>query len=135
MTPASAGVAGGATVSSSSLGTATPADLIPLLTGLYRDKRHRRGLLVVHARPEWDGTALRVDELTVPVHCCRTVLEIRDVLRHRMVLSYEALAEDLTPDDLLEPLVAAVPQPPIVMRDRVEGRAPVDELAYQRPTT
>lgn len=83
MTPASAGVAGGATVSSSSLGTATPADLIPLLTGLYRDKRHRRGLLVVHARPEWDGTALRVDELTVPVHCCRTVLEIRDVLRHR----------------------------------------------------
>ena len=58
-----------------------------------------------------------------------------DVLRHRMVLSYEALAEDLTPDDLLEPLVAAVPQPPIVMRDRVEERAPVDELAYQRPTT
>ncbi|WP_291081259.1 BREX-2 system phosphatase PglZ [Dietzia sp. UBA5065] len=102
MTPASAGVAGGATVSSSSLGTATPADLIPLLTGLYRDKRHRRGLLVVHARPEWDGTALRVDELTVPVHCCRTVLEIRDVLRHRNdpEVPWRVLLTDLHDDQI-----------------------------------
>ena len=82
MTPASAGLAGSVT-SSSSLGTATAADLIPLLHGLYRDKQHKRGLLVMHARPEWDGTELRVDNLTVPVHCCRTVLEIRDVVRHR----------------------------------------------------
>ncbi|WP_216693311.1 BREX-2 system phosphatase PglZ [Dietzia psychralcaliphila] len=82
MTPASAGLAGSVS-SSSSLGTATPADLIPLLHGLYRDKQHKRGLLVMHARPEWDGTELRVDDLTVPVHCCRTVLEIRDVVRHR----------------------------------------------------
>ncbi|MEX6465488.1 BREX-2 system phosphatase PglZ [Dietzia cinnamea] len=83
MTGVSAGLAGGGTTSSSSLGTATAADLVPLLGGLYRDKKHRRGLLVMHARPEWDGTALRVDDLTVPVHCCRTVLEIRDVVRHR----------------------------------------------------
>ena len=30
----------------------------------------------------------------------------RDVLRHRMVLSYEALADDVSPDDLLDPLLA-----------------------------
>lgn len=82
MTPASAGLAGSVN-SSSTLGTATAADLVPLLHGLYRDKQHKRGLLVMHARPEWDGTELRVDDLTVPVHCCRTVLEIRDVVRHR----------------------------------------------------
>jgi MoxR-like ATPase len=34
-----------------------------------------------------------------------------DVLRHRIVLSYEALADDVTPDDLLGPLLSAVPLP------------------------
>ena len=33
----------------------------------------------------------------------------RDVLRHRIVLSYEALADDVSPDDLLGPLLAAIP--------------------------
>ena len=36
----------------------------------------------------------------------------RDVLRHRIVLSYEALADDIAPDDLLDPLLAADPTPP-----------------------
>jgi MoxR-like ATPase len=36
-----------------------------------------------------------------------------DVLRHRIVLSYEALADDVSTDDLLGPLVAAVPLPVI----------------------
>jgi MoxR-like ATPase len=35
----------------------------------------------------------------------------RDVLRHRIVLSYEALADDVSPDDVLSPLLAAVPVP------------------------
>ena len=35
----------------------------------------------------------------------------RDVLRHRIVLSYEALAEDLSADDLLTPILEAVPVP------------------------
>ena len=35
----------------------------------------------------------------------------RDVLRHRVVLSYEALADDVAPDDVLDPLLAAVPLP------------------------
>jgi MoxR-like ATPase len=34
-----------------------------------------------------------------------------DVLRHRMVLSYEALADDVSADDLLGPILAAVPLP------------------------
>jgi MoxR-like ATPase len=37
----------------------------------------------------------------------------RDVLRHRVVLSYEALADDVAPDDLLEPIVASVPLPAV----------------------
>jgi MoxR-like ATPase len=36
-----------------------------------------------------------------------------DVLRHRVVLSYEALADDVAADDLLAPLLAAVPVPQI----------------------
>jgi MoxR-like ATPase len=34
-----------------------------------------------------------------------------DVLRHRLVLSYDALAEGMTPDAVLEKVLAAVPQP------------------------
>ncbi len=37
----------------------------------------------------------------------------RDVLRHRMVLSYEALADDVSPDDLLGPLLAGIPLPEV----------------------
>ncbi|MEO3937210.1 MoxR family ATPase [Dermatophilaceae bacterium Soc4.6] len=35
----------------------------------------------------------------------------KDVLRHRLVLSYEALAEDLSPDEILDPILAAVAPP------------------------
>ena len=35
----------------------------------------------------------------------------KDALRHRMVLSYEALAEQRSPDSLLDEIVAAVPVP------------------------
>jgi MoxR-like ATPase len=42
-----------------------------------------------------------------------------DVLRHRLVLSYEALAEGVTADDLLARVLAAV-RPPVVRRRAVE---------------
>jgi len=42
----------------------------------------------------------------------------RDVLRHRLVLSYEALADGVSPDDLLTPLLEAVPLPDVPLRDR-----------------
>jgi MoxR-like ATPase len=42
----------------------------------------------------------------------------RDVLRHRVVLSYEALADDVSPDDLLGPILAAVALPDVPLRER-----------------
>ena len=35
----------------------------------------------------------------------------RDALRHRLVLSYQALAEEVTPDSLLDQVLAVVPVP------------------------
>ena len=35
----------------------------------------------------------------------------RDALRHRLVLSYQALAEDISPDAILEQVLATVPVP------------------------
>jgi MoxR-like ATPase len=37
----------------------------------------------------------------------------RDVLRHRLVLSYDALAEQVSPDSLLDEVLAAIPAPRI----------------------
>jgi MoxR-like ATPase len=37
----------------------------------------------------------------------------RDALRHRLVLSYQALAEEVTADSILEQVLAAVPTPQI----------------------
>jgi MoxR-like ATPase len=42
----------------------------------------------------------------------------RDVLRHRIVLSYEALADGVSPDDLLGQVLGAVPLPDIPLRER-----------------
>ncbi|GAA2734818.1 MoxR family ATPase [Pedococcus aerophilus] len=41
-----------------------------------------------------------------------------DVMRHRLVLSYEALAEGIGPDDLLEPILRAVSMPDVPLRER-----------------
>ena len=35
-----------------------------------------------------------------------------DVLRHRLVLSYDALTEDVTADEILERVLATVEEPP-----------------------
>ena len=37
---------------------------------------------------------------------------VPDVLRHRLVLSYEALSEGLSPDDIVKKIMAKVPMPP-----------------------
>jgi MoxR-like ATPase len=57
---------------------------------------------------------LRGREYTLPEDVRDLAL---DVLRHRIVLSYEALAEDLTADDLLVPIVEAVPRPTSVAHE------------------
>ncbi len=54
----------------------------------------------------------------------------RDVIRHRLVLSYEALADDVSADDLLGPIIAAVPLPEVVA-DRHTGSAPAPAPAPQ----
>jgi MoxR-like ATPase len=36
---------------------------------------------------------------------------VKDAFRHRLVLTYQALAEERSPDDVLDAVVAAVPQP------------------------
>jgi MoxR-like ATPase len=48
------------------------------------------------------------------------VLELApDVMRHRLVLSYEALAEGVTADAILARVLAAVPLPEVATRERV----------------
>jgi MoxR-like ATPase len=41
-----------------------------------------------------------------------------DVLRHRVVLSYEALADDVDPDTVIAAVLQAVPAPEVVLQDR-----------------
>jgi MoxR-like ATPase len=41
-----------------------------------------------------------------------------DVMRHRLVLSFEALSDDVTPDELLTALIARVPVPVVPLRER-----------------
>jgi MoxR-like ATPase len=41
-----------------------------------------------------------------------------DVLRHRLVLSYEALADDVSPDDIIKRVLDAVPEPEVVLQGR-----------------
>ena len=45
----------------------------------------------------------------------------RDVLRHRIVLSYEGLADGVTPDDLLAQVLERVSLPDVPMRERREA--------------
>jgi MoxR-like ATPase len=40
------------------------------------------------------------------------------VIRHRLVLSYEALADNVTPDELLDRLLAATPVPEVPTHER-----------------
>jgi MoxR-like ATPase len=42
----------------------------------------------------------------------------RDVIRHRLVLSYEALADNVSPDDLLDRILDAVPMPEVPLHER-----------------
>jgi MoxR-like ATPase len=41
-----------------------------------------------------------------------------DVLRHRLVLTYDALADGVSPDDVVTRILQEIPLPDVVMRDR-----------------
>ncbi len=45
-----------------------------------------------------------------------------DILRHRLVLSYEALADNISSDDLLKQILGAVSMPDVPLRDRQFSR-------------
>ncbi len=45
-----------------------------------------------------------------------------DVMRHRLVLSYEALADNVSSDDLLNRILKAVPLPEVPLHDRPAAR-------------
>ncbi len=44
-----------------------------------------------------------------------------DVLRHRLVLSYEALGDNVTSEDVLGAILRAIPVPEVVLRERSTG--------------
>ena len=52
-----------------------------------------------------------------------------DVLRHRLVLSYEALADNIDPDDIVRAIIAAVPLPDI------QANVPDRENVQWHPST
>jgi MoxR-like ATPase len=58
-----------------------------------------------------------------------------DVLRHRFVLSYEALADGVSADDIVERILDAVPLPELALRERmVRGGPSVGSDAWMPPT-
>jgi MoxR-like ATPase len=58
----------------------------------------------------------------------------RDVLRHRLVLSYEALGDDVTTEDVLDEVLAAVPVPHGSAGERQTPHTPpVDDRTWAPP--
>jgi MoxR-like ATPase len=46
-----------------------------------------------------------------------------DVIRHRLVLSYEALSDNVSADDLLQKILTRIPVPTVVLHDHAHVRA------------
>jgi MoxR-like ATPase len=57
-----------------------------------------------------------------------------DVFRHRFVLSYQALADGVSADDIIDRILAVVPVPELALRERmVRGGAAIQSDAWTRP--
>ena len=57
-----------------------------------------------------------------------------DVFRHRLMLSYEALADGITPDHVIDRILGAVPVPELALRERMaQGSAPVSSESWNQP--
>ncbi|NYG06516.1 MoxR-like ATPase [Phycicoccus badiiscoriae] len=54
----------------------------------------------------------------------------RDVMRHRLVLSYEALAEGIGADEVLSPVLDAVTMPDMPLRERRQPTQPPSEAPW-----
>jgi MoxR-like ATPase len=49
-----------------------------------------------------------------------------DVMRHRLVLSYEALSDNITGDDLLKKILSRIPVPSVPLHERTSTRARIN---------
>ncbi len=47
---------------------------------------------------------------------------VHDVMRHRLVLTYEALADNVSSDDILKLVMSRVPAPAVPLREKSDGR-------------
>jgi MoxR-like ATPase len=47
-----------------------------------------------------------------------------DVMRHRLVLSYEALSDNVTSDDVLNKILDRIPMPQVPLREHADVRVP-----------
>jgi MoxR-like ATPase len=47
---------------------------------------------------------------------------VHDVMRHRLVLTFEALADNVMPDDILKLVMSKVPAPAVPLREQSDGR-------------
>jgi MoxR-like ATPase len=57
-----------------------------------------------------------------------------DVLRHRLMLSYEALADGVSADDIIDRILAAVPVPELALRERMaRGAASISSDTWTQP--
>jgi MoxR-like ATPase len=54
-----------------------------------------------------------------------------DVMRHRLVLSYEALVDNVSADDLLDRILGAVPMPEVPLHERHR----INDVHRQRANT
>jgi MoxR-like ATPase len=58
-----------------------------------------------------------------------------DVLRHRVVLSYEALADNVSADELVTRILQVVPPPTAPLHDRRPDHVPPTQLSAPAPTS
>jgi MoxR-like ATPase len=56
-----------------------------------------------------------------------------DILRHRLVLSYDALADDIPADQIVARVLATVPLPTVAPRQQASPPAPVSGAGWPAP--
>ena len=76
-------------------------------------------VFISYRREDSGGHAGRLyDRLTARFGNARVFMDLQDiapdVLRHRLVLSYDALADEIAPDTIVERVLETVPLPTVV---------------------
>jgi MoxR-like ATPase len=112
------------------LATRSPAGCgVPEVSGLVQYGASPRASLGI-VRATRALALLRGRDYALPEDVAEVAL---DVLRHRLVLSYDALADEVAADDIVARIVAAVPAPSIAPRQHVGGARPEAAIGYAAP--